>query len=233
MASAALISAGPAKLSVLRAVAVTRVNVRRATRAACRVGLRTSLLDFSCCQRTVKGACLLILCLIVTFGAWPISIRSPKFCDVSSIIRKQFGDRVRELREASGLSQEAFADQSGFARSYVSRVERGRANPSIDAVEVIAVALAVEVADLFIRSARTAPGCVLVPFASDGTCFHPGLMRPRARTYCVGDKSATKHFHRFEDALSHLREMAVAKWWRPNESGQWGLVTAIRWAALP
>jgi transcriptional regulator with XRE-family HTH domain len=152
---------------------------------------------------------------------------------VSSIIRKQFGDRVRELREATGLSQEAFADQSGFARSYVSRVERGRANPSIDAVEVIALALGVKVPELFVRSVRTVPGGLLVPFAADGSCFHRGLMRPRAKTYGVGDKDATRHFRTFEDALAYLQTMRVAKWWRPNEKGQWGLVTAIRWAELP
>ena len=56
---------------------------------------------------------------------------------------------MKELRKASGLSQEAFADKCGFARSYMSRIERGGANPSLDAVEVIAVALDVPVLALF------------------------------------------------------------------------------------
>jgi transcriptional regulator with XRE-family HTH domain len=64
-------------------------------------------------------------------------------------LRKRFGDRVRKIRQASGWSQEAFADKCGFARSYMSRVERGLANPSLDAVEVFAKALKVNVADLF------------------------------------------------------------------------------------
>lgn len=64
-------------------------------------------------------------------------------------LRKRFGQRVKELRQASGLSQEAFADKCGFARSYMSRVERGAANPSLDAVEVLASALGVPVAALF------------------------------------------------------------------------------------
>lgn len=152
---------------------------------------------------------------------------------MSSRIRKLFGERVRELREAQGLSQEFFADKSGFARSYVSRVERGLANPSIDAVEVIALALGAEVPDLFVRSAKTVPGRTLVPFAADGTCFHPTLIRPRTRTYCVGERQSVRHFQSFEDALSYLREMDVAKWWRPGPGGQWGLVTAVRWAELP
>lgn len=64
-------------------------------------------------------------------------------------LRKQFGLRVRELRKASGFSQEAFADTCGFARSYMSRVERGSGNPSLDAIETIASALNVDVKVLF------------------------------------------------------------------------------------
>lgn len=57
--------------------------------------------------------------------------------------------RVRQLRKAGDISQEAFADRCGFARSYMSRVERGGANPSLDAIETIATALGVEVKALF------------------------------------------------------------------------------------
>jgi transcriptional regulator with XRE-family HTH domain len=47
------------------------------------------------------------------------------------------------------MSQEAFADKCGFARSYMSRVERGGANPSLDAIETLAGGLKVRVAELF------------------------------------------------------------------------------------
>ncbi len=53
------------------------------------------------------------------------------------------------MRLASGMSQETFADECGYARSYMSRIERGLANPSLDAVEVLADALRVEVKKLF------------------------------------------------------------------------------------
>ena len=68
---------------------------------------------------------------------------------MQTTLRKRFGSRVRELRKASGFSQEAFADRCGFARSYMSRVERGAGNPSLDAIETIATALNVEVKVLF------------------------------------------------------------------------------------
>jgi transcriptional regulator with XRE-family HTH domain len=75
---------------------------------------------------------------------------------VNTPLRKQFGLKVKELRQAGGMSQEAFADRCGFARSYMSRVERGGANPSLDAVEVLATALGVEVKQLFDAPTTTA-----------------------------------------------------------------------------
>jgi transcriptional regulator with XRE-family HTH domain len=65
-------------------------------------------------------------------------------------IRILFGQRVRQLRkEAGDMRQDEFADRCGYARSYISRVETGRANPSLKAIEIIAEALQVKVKDLF------------------------------------------------------------------------------------
>lgn len=64
-------------------------------------------------------------------------------------LRKRFGDRVATLRLAARISQEALADRCGFARSYMSRIERGRANPSLDAIEALAGGLKVSVKQLF------------------------------------------------------------------------------------
>ncbi len=158
------------------------------------------------------------------------------FVGVKISLRKRFGQRVKELRLASGTSQEAFADRSGFARSYMSRVERGVANPSLDAIQVLADALGVEVVALFQSAADlhgTQPDVLMVPFASDGTCFNPSLRREKAKTYSVGEKNRTLRFQTFEEALDHLKSMKPAKWRRPNPNGNWGLVTAIRWAQLP
>ena len=64
-------------------------------------------------------------------------------------LRRKFGQRVAALRRAAGLSQEAFADRCGFARSYMSRIERGGANPSLDAIEALASGLKIPVKMLF------------------------------------------------------------------------------------
>jgi transcriptional regulator with XRE-family HTH domain len=64
-------------------------------------------------------------------------------------LRQKFGFRVKELRLATGMTQEAFADHCGFARTYMSRIETGGANPSIDALKVLADGLGVKISDLF------------------------------------------------------------------------------------
>lgn len=50
---------------------------------------------------------------------------------------------------AKGMTQEAFADHCGFARTYMSRIETGGANPSLDAIKVLADALNVSLSSLF------------------------------------------------------------------------------------
>jgi len=147
-------------------------------------------------------------------------------------LRKRFGSKIRELRLGQGMSQETFADLCGFARSYMSRLERGEGNPSLDAIEVLANSLGVDAQVLFEPMIRPP---MSVPFAADGTCFHPGLIRPQAQTYAVGNKGAgnTYFFKTFDEALEYLRNMPTARWWRPISKGKWGLVTAVRWGALP
>ena len=68
---------------------------------------------------------------------------------MKTTLRKRFGKRIQALRKDAGLSQEAFADLCGFARSYMSRIERGAGNPSLDAIETLADALGVPVSELF------------------------------------------------------------------------------------
>ena len=54
------------------------------------------------------------------------------------------GKRLRELREAKGLSQGDIERRSGLLRSYISRVEGGYTAPSLATLEKFAEALEVE-----------------------------------------------------------------------------------------
>ncbi|RUC69071.1 helix-turn-helix domain-containing protein [Pseudomonas aeruginosa] len=63
-------------------------------------------------------------------------------------LRVRFGHRIRELRVLSGVTQEEFAERCGFARTYMSRIETGGANPSLDAIKVLADALQLSLSEL-------------------------------------------------------------------------------------
>ena len=68
---------------------------------------------------------------------------------ISPNILVAFGRRLRTLRKAKGLSQEAFADASGIDRSYVGGVERGERNVSLINIQKLAAALEVPLDYLF------------------------------------------------------------------------------------
>ena len=66
----------------------------------------------------------------------------------STDIAVRFGQRVRDLRKARGLSQEAFASKCALDRTYVSGIERGRRNLSLRNIEVIAKSFGISLAEL-------------------------------------------------------------------------------------
>ncbi|MEC5317584.1 helix-turn-helix transcriptional regulator [Brenneria populi subsp. brevivirga] len=64
-------------------------------------------------------------------------------------ITVRFGQRVKTLRLQAGLSQEAFADKCGLDRTYISGIERGVRNPTLEVIGVIAGGLEIELRKLF------------------------------------------------------------------------------------
>lgn len=65
------------------------------------------------------------------------------------MILKIFGDRIKELRTAKGLSQEKFALSIGMDRTYYSSIESGKRNVSLQNIKKIADGLGVSVCELF------------------------------------------------------------------------------------
>jgi transcriptional regulator with XRE-family HTH domain len=61
---------------------------------------------------------------------------------------RAFGERVRERREAQGLSQEALAGKSGVHWTFLGQVERGRRNLSLHNLLKIAGGLDVDPGEL-------------------------------------------------------------------------------------
>jgi transcriptional regulator with XRE-family HTH domain len=56
-------------------------------------------------------------------------------------MRKTVGANFARLRKAKGLTQEQMADLSGFGQNYISWLERGRRNPTVITLFLLAEAL--------------------------------------------------------------------------------------------
>ena len=63
-----------------------------------------------------------------------------------------FGRAVRERRLQAGLSQDAAARKWGISRTWLSDLERGRANPTFDALLALARNMGVSLESLFRRT---------------------------------------------------------------------------------
>jgi transcriptional regulator with XRE-family HTH domain len=73
---------------------------------------------------------------------------------VEGDLQRRLGRNLRSVRQAKGLSQEAFADMLRIHRTYVGGLERGERNVTLKTVERIAVALGVDASDLLAETSR-------------------------------------------------------------------------------
>jgi transcriptional regulator with XRE-family HTH domain len=58
-------------------------------------------------------------------------------------MRRLVGRNAKKIRLAKGLTQEEFAERSGFSQQYISDLERGRRNPTVVSLYELAQALGV------------------------------------------------------------------------------------------
>lgn len=62
-----------------------------------------------------------------------------------------FGEIVRDLRKAKGLSQEQLADKADLHRTYIGMIERGEKNLTLVNICKIAQALKISLSELFTK----------------------------------------------------------------------------------
>lgn len=65
--------------------------------------------------------------------------------------KASFGRNVRRARQAAQLSQETLALRIGADQAYVSRIEAGHLNPTLESIAEIAHALEMTAVDLFVK----------------------------------------------------------------------------------
>ncbi len=91
---------------------------------------------------------LFIVCRIIVYYDRKIIYVKHKS---NSDIRKRFGQAIRRRRRELDFSQEELAEKSELHRTYISSIERGNRNPSLENIKKLADALDISVAALFVN----------------------------------------------------------------------------------
>ncbi|HEY5873281.1 MAG TPA: XRE family transcriptional regulator, partial [Gaiellaceae bacterium] len=105
--------------------------------------------------------------------------------------RVDVGERLRAIRRLRRATLKTVADRADLSESFLSQVERGRANASVGSLKKIAAALGVNVADLF---------------EPNGSTTRPRVLRREARpTLAFG--SLGRKFMLTPPPLEHLQVM--------------------------
>ena len=66
-------------------------------------------------------------------------------------LQENLGRTIVRLRREKGFSQEAFANEAGIDRRYMSDIENGKRNISIDILERICNKLGMKMSELFVE----------------------------------------------------------------------------------
>src|SRR5947207_15860113 len=72
-------------------------------------------------------------------------------------VKRMFGTAIRSQRLRLRLSQEELAGRAGLHRTYVSDIERGARNLSLESIDKLARALEIPVSTLFSRLSELPP----------------------------------------------------------------------------
>jgi len=102
---------------------------------------------------------------------------------IEELERVDVGERLRAIRRLRRATLRTVADRADLSESFLSQVERGRANASVASLKRIAAALGVSVADLFEPNGSTGKPRVLRrearPNLAFGTLGRKFMLTPR------------------------------------------------------
>lgn len=68
----------------------------------------------------------------------------------SFTIKQRFGKAIRKRRRELDLSQEVLAEKADLHRTYISNLERGEINPTLESIERLTQALEITIARLLL-----------------------------------------------------------------------------------
>ena len=64
-------------------------------------------------------------------------------------VKEQFGNRLVELRKERKMTQDKLAELSELTRVYISGIEQGKRNVSLEVIAKLAEALEIEIKEFF------------------------------------------------------------------------------------
>jgi DNA-binding XRE family transcriptional regulator len=109
-----------------------------------------SKVDVFECQQVIKQHWLSPqLIIFITYGLWPTIASSPAI--VGMDVRRRVGINLQRLRREKGFSQEELAHCANVHQTYLSGVEGGKRNPSIQVLQRLMQALGIDIEELFRR----------------------------------------------------------------------------------
>jgi transcriptional regulator with XRE-family HTH domain len=130
------------------------------------------------------------------------------YADATASALMAIGIRIREIRQARGMTLQALADVAKLSPSMLSLVERGRASPSIGSLLVIANALGVTMSDFL--AGEPAPEERLVVRASEQRAIETSqhvirrlLREDKTRGVSVALNEYEPHTGNDEQAITH------------------------------
>ena len=95
--------------------------------------------------------------------------------DNARAARVRLGKTVQRLRLARGWSQEQFAESSGITNKYISLVELGKVNPTLDKLLAIAKGLSISLSELVAAGGERAGTPTYIITQSDVDQFEAAL----------------------------------------------------------
>lgn len=124
-------------------------------------------------------------------------------------VKKHFGAAVRSRRDHLGISQEELAGRAGLHRTYISDVERGARNVSLESIHRLATALEVPLSVLFSRLEELSTDQPTRPLVSpdelvDILIVEDSITDAELTIKALKDMRITNHIHVVRDGAAAL-----------------------------
>jgi DNA-binding XRE family transcriptional regulator len=93
------------------------------------------------------------------YSEWTEGDRARNLASVireTTALKKRVGTRIRQKRKERGMTQEKLAFEAELSTHYLSQVEAGTRNPTLEVLYRLSIALHVDLADLLKSESRPA-----------------------------------------------------------------------------